>query len=74
MSESSVGNIGALTETQTREMTDQVLEAMWESVRPWEEQWESLKVNQSKVVEQALEDEDRQARFWRHRPDGFTVF
>jgi hypothetical protein len=46
---------------------------MWETVRPWEEKWESLKVNESKMVEHELDDEDRQARFWRHRPDGFTV-
>ena len=65
-----------LTEAQTREMTDQVLdEAMWEAARPWEEKWESLKVNEtlSKMVEQELDDADRQARFWRHRPDGFAV-
>jgi hypothetical protein len=49
-----------LTESQTREMTDQVLdEAMWESGRPWEEEWESLKVNESKMVEQELDDEVR---------------
>jgi hypothetical protein len=34
---------------------------------------ESLKVNESKMVEQDLDDEDRQARFWRRRPDGFAV-
>ena len=63
-----------LTETQTRETTDQVLdEAMWEAARPWEEEWESLKVNESKMAEQELDDEDRQARFWRRRPDGFAV-
>jgi hypothetical protein len=63
-----------LTESQTREKTDQVLdETMWETDRPWEEKWESLKVNESKMVEQELDDEDRQTRFWRHRPDGFTV-
>ena len=63
-----------LTEAQTRETTDQVLdEAMWEAARPWGEQWESLKVNESKMVEQELDDEDRQARFWRRRPDGFVV-
>jgi hypothetical protein len=57
-----------LTETQTRETTDQVLdEAMWEEARPWEEKWESLKVNESKMTEQELDDEDRQARFWRRR-------
>jgi hypothetical protein len=63
-----------LTETQTREKTDQVLdEAMWEVTRSWEEKWESLKMNQSKMAEQELDDEDRQARFWRRTPDGFTV-
>jgi hypothetical protein len=46
---------------------------MWEEAGPWEEKWESLKVNESKMVEQELDDEDRQARFWRCRPDGFTV-
>ena len=25
------------------------------------------------MVEQELDDEDRQARFWRSRPDGFAV-
>ncbi len=29
--------------------------------------------DKSKMMEQELEGEDRQARFWRHRPDGFTV-
>ena len=63
-----------LTETQTRETTDQVLdESMWEEGRLWEEKWESLKVNESSMVEQELDDEDRQTRFWRRRPDGFTV-
>ena len=63
-----------LTEAQTRETTDQVLdEAMWEAARPWEEKWESLKMNQNKMTEQELDDEDRQARFWRRRPDGFAV-
>jgi hypothetical protein len=42
---------------------------MWEA----EVQWESLKVKESKMVEQELDDEDRQARFWRRRPDGFAV-
>jgi hypothetical protein len=46
---------------------------MWEEARPWEEKWESLKVNESKMTEQELDDEDRQAWFWRRRPDGFTV-
>ena len=63
-----------LTEAQTRETTDQVLdEAMWEAARPWEEKWESLKMNQNKMTEQELDDEDRQTRFWRRRPDGFAV-
>jgi hypothetical protein len=30
-------------------------------------------MNQSKMTEQELDDEDRQARFLRRRPDGFTV-
>ncbi len=46
---------------------------MWEEARPWEEQWESLKVNESKVEDQEIDDDDRQTRFWRHRPDGFVV-
>jgi hypothetical protein len=65
-----------LTESQTREMTDQVLdETMREVTRPLEEQWESmtLKVNECKIVEQELDDEERQTRFRRHRPDGFTI-
>jgi hypothetical protein len=46
---------------------------VWEEARPWEEKWESLKMNQSKMTEQELDDEDRQSRFGRRRPDGFTV-
>ncbi len=46
---------------------------MWKVTRSWEEKWESLKMNQSKMAEQELDDEDRQARFWRRRPDGFAV-
>ncbi len=48
-------------------------EARWEVAKPWEEKWESLKVKESKMTEQELDDEDRQARFWRRRPDGFAV-
>jgi hypothetical protein len=45
-------------------MTDEVLEdTMWETSRPWGEQWETLKVNESKVEEEEINDEDRQARF-----------
>ena len=55
-------------------MTDEELEdTMWETVRPWEEQWETLKVNESKVEEQVIDEDDRQARVWRRRPDGFAV-
>ena len=55
-------------------MTDEeVDDTMWETVRPWEEKWETLKVNESKVEEQEIDDEDRQARFWRYTPDGFAV-
>ena len=39
----------------------------------WEEQWESFKVNESKATEKELDDEDRQAWFWKGRPDGFAV-
>ena len=39
-----------LTAAQAQEMTDEELEdTMWEEARPWEEQWEALKVNESKV-------------------------
>jgi hypothetical protein len=48
-------------------------EEMWESARPWEEKWESLKLIESKMVVQEMDDEDRQVRVWRRRPDGFTV-
>jgi hypothetical protein len=55
-------------------MTDEEIEdTMWETDRPWEEQWETLKVNECKVEEQEIDNDDRQTRFWRHRPDGFTV-
>ena len=55
-------------------MTDEELEdTMWEAARPWEGQWEALKVNESKVEEQERDDDDRPARFWRSRPDGFVV-
>ena len=40
---------------------------------PWEEQWDSLGTDMSKWEEQELHDDDRQARFWRHRPDGIAV-
>ena len=63
-----------LTTDQAQEMTDEEIEdTMWEVARPWEEEWESLKVNESKVEEQVIDDDDRQARFWRRRPDGFAV-
>ncbi len=45
---------------------------MWEETRPWEEPWETLKVDESSVEDQEVDDEDRQARFWRRRPDGFN--
>ena len=32
----------------------------WEETRPWEEQWESIKWNESKMVEPELDDEDGQ--------------
>ena len=55
-------------------MTDEDLkDTMWEETRPWEEQWEALTVNESKVEEQVIDEDDRQARFWRRRPDGFAV-
>ena len=55
-------------------MTDKELEdTMWEAARPWEEQWETLKVNECKVEEPVIDDDDRQTRFWRHRPDGFEL-
>jgi len=55
-------------------MTDEVLEdIMWEAARPWEERWETLKVDESRVEEQEVDNEDRQSRFWRRRPDGFVV-
>ena len=46
---------------------------MWETARPWEERWDTLKMDESRVEEQEVDDEDKQARFWRHRPDGFAV-
>jgi hypothetical protein len=55
-------------------MTDEVLEdMMWEEARPWEERWETLKVDESRVEEQEVDDEDKQGRFWRRRPDRFAV-
>ena len=33
----------------------------------------TLKVNESKEVEQEMDDEDRQSWFWRSRPGGFSV-
>ena len=35
--------------------------------------WEALKVNESKVEDQEIDDDDRQARLWSRRPDGFAV-
>ena len=52
-------------------------EHYWLSVlkaaRPWEERWEKLKMDESRVEEQEVDDEDKQARFWKRRPDGFAV-
>jgi hypothetical protein len=63
-----------LTKDQAREMTDEALEdIMWEAVRPWEERWDTLKMDESSVEEQEVDDEDIQARLWRRRPDGFAV-
>ena len=46
-----------LTVVQTQEITDEELEdTMWETSRPWEEQWESLKVNESKEEEEEIDD------------------
>jgi hypothetical protein len=48
-------------EVEIQHQRTQVLdEAMWEEARPWEEKWESLKMNQSKMTEQELDDEDKQ--------------
>jgi hypothetical protein len=45
-----------LTEIQAQEMTDDVLEdILWEVARPWEEQWETLKVDESRVEVQELD-------------------
>ena len=45
-------------------MTDKELEdTMCEEARPWEEQWETLKTNESKVEGQVIDEDDRQARF-----------
>ena len=63
-----------LTAAQAQEMTDEELEdTMWEAARPWEEQWEALQADESKVEGQVIDEDDRQARFWRRRPDGFAV-
>ena len=38
-------------ETQGREMTDETFDdTILEKARPWEEQWKSLEVNESKAV------------------------
>ena len=48
-----------LTEAQAREMTDEVLEViMWETARPWDERCDSLKMDESRVEEQEVDDED----------------
>ena len=63
-----------LTTAQAQEMTDEELEdTMWEEASPWEDQWEALQANESKVEGQVIDEDDRQARFWRRRPDGFVV-
>ena len=49
--------IGSIRVGPTEEGTDTI----WEVAKPLEEQWESLKVNESKVVEQESDDEERQA-------------
>ena len=46
---------------------------MWEVTRPWEGQCKSIGTDGSKWEEQELKDDDGQTRFWRRRPDGFSV-
>ena len=36
---------------------------MWEAARPWEERWDTLKMDESRVEEQEVDDEDKQSRF-----------
>ena len=59
------------------QITEEELDnSLFETSRPWEEQWESLKTDEtdeSEWVEQEPDDDDRQTRFWRHRPEGFAV-
>jgi len=63
-----------LSESQGQGITDEELDdTMCGAARPWAEQWESLGTDGSKWEEQELNDDDRQARFWRRRPDGFAV-
>ena len=53
-----------LTAAQAQDMTDEVLEGtMWEAARPWEDQWEALQADESKVEGQVVDEDDRQARF-----------
>ena len=59
MTVSSVGDRDNVTRIkgvdlpEPQEMTDEVLEdTMCETVRPWEDQWKSLKVNESKIGNQ----------------------
>ena len=56
------------TAAQAQEMTDEELEgSMWEVARPWEEQWEALQADESKVEGQVIDEDNRQARFWTGR-------
>ena len=46
-----------LTSVQAQEVTDEELEdTMWGETRPWEEEWETLKVNESNEEEQEIDD------------------
>ena len=36
---------------------------MWEEARPWEERWDTLKMDESRVEEQEANDEDIQVDF-----------
>ena len=72
--EENVYRLTGLSEAQRQGITDEELDdTMCGAARPWAEQWESLGTDGSKWEEQELNDDDRQARCWRRRPDGFAV-
>ena len=59
--EPNADGLSVLTEVQRQEMTEEEFDnSLWETARPCEEQWESLKADESKWAEQVTDDDETQ--------------